>query len=215
MLVCGFVLWGMPHLTMAIGDVKVEREGVVQSVVAGFELQENDVVITGPFSKAIIELDNGGKISLDENTRLAVETLNGSDSVFDVHRGRILAKLVKKKGLRFKFKTPVGVAGVRGTELAISVDEKSSKVYVFNGLVDFKTIKGGDNIVLSIACASIIAKVYRDNLMLELHQQYPLYGFDSNKGYPTRKHRQALIEYGATPCHRQSFAPVRNVMNRV
>lgn len=142
MLVCGFVLWGMPHLTMAIGDVKVEREGVVQSVVAGFELQENDVVITGPFSKAIIELDNGGKISLDENTRLAVETLNGSDSVFDVHRGRILAKLVKKKGLRFKFKTPVGVAGVRGTELAISVDKKSSKVYVFNGLVDFKTIKG-------------------------------------------------------------------------
>ena len=78
-----------------------------------------------------------------------------------------------------------------------------------------EAIVGGDGLVPEISAASIIAKVYRDNLMLELHQKYPQYGFDSNKGYPTRKHREALIKYGVTPCHRQSFAPVRNAMNPV
>ncbi len=78
-----------------------------------------------------------------------------------------------------------------------------------------EAIVGGDGLIAEISAASIIAKVYRDNLMAELHQQYPLYGFDSNKGYPTRKHREALITYGVTPCHRQSFAPVRNAMNRL
>ena len=76
-----------------------------------------------------------------------------------------------------------------------------------------EAIVGGDGLVPEISAASIIAKVYRDNLMAELHQKYPLYGFDSNKGYPTRKHREALIKYGVTPCHRQSFSPVRNAMN--
>ncbi len=76
-----------------------------------------------------------------------------------------------------------------------------------------EAIVGGDGLVPEISAASIIAKVYRDNLMAELHQKYPQYGFDSNKGYPTRKHREALIKYGVTPCHRQSFAPVRNAMN--
>lgn len=75
-----------------------------------------------------------------------------------------------------------------------------------------EAIVGGDALVPEISAASIIAKVYRDSLMKDLHRQYPQYGFDSNKGYPTRKHREALIKHGATPCHRQSFAPVRNVM---
>ena len=75
-----------------------------------------------------------------------------------------------------------------------------------------EAIVGGDALVPEISAASIIAKVYRDSLMKDLHRQYPQYGFDSNKGYPTRKHREALIKHGATPCHRQSFAPVRNVL---
>ena len=78
-----------------------------------------------------------------------------------------------------------------------------------------EAIVGGDGLVSEISAASILAKVYRDNLMAELHQEYPHYGFDRNKGYPTRKHREALMKYGVTPCHRKSFAPVRNAMNRV
>ena len=66
----------------------------------------------------------------------------------------------------------------------------------------------GDARSLSIAAASIIAKVTRDRLMLELHQQYPVYGFDRHKGYGTQAHLTALHCYGATPEHRRSFAPV-------
>lgn len=75
-----------------------------------------------------------------------------------------------------------------------------------------EAIVGGDGLVAEISAASIIAKVYRDSLMKGLHRQYPEYGFDKNKGYPTRLHREALLKYGAAPCHRKSFAPVRNVI---
>jgi len=67
----------------------------------------------------------------------------------------------------------------------------------------------GDARCLSIAAASVIAKVTRDHLMLQLHQQYPEYGFDQHKGYGTPAHLAALQEHGSTLHHRQSFAPVR------
>jgi len=67
----------------------------------------------------------------------------------------------------------------------------------------------GDVRCLSIAAASVIAKVTRDRLMLLLHQEYPAYGFNQHKGYGTPSHLAALQLYGATPHHRQSFAPVR------
>lgn len=70
----------------------------------------------------------------------------------------------------------------------------------------------GDARCLSIAAASIIAKVTRDRLMLELHEQYPHYGFDQHKGYGTPAHLAALREHGVTPIHRQSFAPVRELL---
>ena len=63
----------------------------------------------------------------------------------------------------------------------------------------------GDGKYLSIAAASVLAKTYRDDYMLQLHEQYPLYGWDKNKGYPTKEHRQAIERYGTTPYHRQSF----------
>ena len=77
----------------------------------------------------------------------------------------------------------------------------------------FKPYKGiphtcvvkGDGKFLSIAAASVLAKTYRDDYMLQLHEQYPLYGWDKNKGYPTKEHRQAIERYGTTPYHRQSF----------
>src|SRR5438270_3280348 len=72
-----------------------------------------------------------------------------------------------------------------------------------------RAIIKGDARCLSIAAASIIAKVTRDRLMLQLHEEYPVYGFDRHKGYGTEAHLTALREHGATPVHRQSFAPVR------
>jgi ribonuclease HII len=70
----------------------------------------------------------------------------------------------------------------------------------------------GDGRSLSIAAASIIAKVTRDRLMLVLDQQYPQYGFSRHKGYGTRAHMQALLENGPCPAHRRSFRPVQEAL---
>jgi len=71
---------------------------------------------------------------------------------------------------------------------------------------------GGDRTSLSIAAASIIAKVARDRTMAELARAYPPYGWEHNAGYPTAEHRTALLRHGVTPWHRRSFGPVRAVL---
>ena len=63
----------------------------------------------------------------------------------------------------------------------------------------------GDGKYLSIAAASVLAKTYRDDFMLKLHAEYPVYNWDRNRGYPTKAHREALMRNGATPYHRMSF----------
>lgn len=63
----------------------------------------------------------------------------------------------------------------------------------------------GDSLFYSIAAASVLAKTYRDDYMLQLHQRQPQYGWDINKGYPTLKHRKALDVHGQSPWHRKSF----------
>ena len=73
-------------------------------------------------------------------------------------------------------------------------------------------IIAGDSKSLSIACASIIAKVWRDRLMTRLSGRYPGYGLDQHKGYGTAAHLRALKELGASPIHRRTFAPVRDVI---
>ena len=70
----------------------------------------------------------------------------------------------------------------------------------------------GDGRALSIAAASILAKVARDALMADLARAYPAYGWERNAGYPTPEHRTALKTYGVTPHHRRSFAPVHNIL---
>ena len=74
-----------------------------------------------------------------------------------------------------------------------------------------RSIIKGDALCLSIAAASIIAKVTRDRIMVQLHELFPAYGFAQHKGYGTEEHLAALREHGATPHHRRSFAPVREL----
>ena len=75
-----------------------------------------------------------------------------------------------------------------------------------------KAIVGGDKKEPAISAASILAKVYRDQQMVELAQQYPDYGFDQHKGYPTKKHIEAIQRHGVLNEHRKSFAPVKNFL---
>jgi len=74
-----------------------------------------------------------------------------------------------------------------------------------------KGIVKGDKLCLSIACASIIAKVTRDRIMVELDKLYPAYGMAQHKGYGTRQHFSCLSQQGPSPIHRYSFAPVREI----
>ncbi|MBP1540787.1 MAG: ribonuclease HII [Prevotella sp.] len=85
---------------------------------------------------------------------------------------------------------------------AVIVDGNRFKPY---GTLPYTTIVKGDGKYLAIAAASILAKTYRDDYMDELAQQYPQYDWQSNKGYPTRKHREAIRLYGPTPYHRRTF----------
>lgn len=80
---------------------------------------------------------------------------------------------------------------------------------------NIETIVGGDDLEPAICAASILAKVYRDQLMVRLDSIYPGYGFSQHKGYGTRQHLDALKQRGATPVHRRSFSPVNNVLKEM
>lgn len=84
----------------------------------------------------------------------------------------------------------------------ILVDGNYFKPY---GNTPHQCIIKGDGLYLSIAAASILAKTHRDSYMQELHQLHPVYGWHTNKGYPTAFHRQAVIDHGLSPYHRRSF----------
>lgn len=71
--------------------------------------------------------------------------------------------------------------------------------------IPFKTIIKGDGKYLSIAAASILAKTHRDFYMNKIHEEYPMYNWKQNKGYPTKEHREAIKKYGITKYHRKSF----------
>lgn len=99
-------------------------------------------------------------------------------------------------------------AGLRVPPGLVQIDgNRVPQLEGFTGTVE--TVVGGDRSCPAISAASILAKVYRDQLMRELHAEYPDYGFDRHKGYPTAEHRAVLMALGPCPAHRRSFAPVR------
>ena len=71
--------------------------------------------------------------------------------------------------------------------------------------IPYETIVKGDGKYLSIAAASILAKTYRDEYMNKIHEEFPMYNWKKNKGYPTKEHREAIKKYGVTKYHRKSF----------
>lgn len=90
----------------------------------------------------------------------------------------------------------------------ILVDGNKWKPYIpEGGLLEIpaRTVVKGDATYMNIAAASILAKTYRDDYMLRLHKEYPMYHWDENKGYPTAAHYEAIKQYGVTPYHRKTF----------
>jgi ribonuclease HII len=104
-------------------------------------------------------------------------------------------------------------ASIKAMHLAIEELKKEPEFLLIDGnrfyqykKVDFKTIIKGDSIFFSIAAASILAKTFRDEYMEKIHKEFPNYGWNKNKGYPTSFHRNAIEEHGITPYHRKSFS---------
>lgn len=79
-----------------------------------------------------------------------------------------------------------------------------NKFKPFNN-IPYETIVKGDGKFLSIAAASVLAKTYRDKYMVKIHEEFPMYNWKQNKGYPTKEHRAAIKKYGVTKYHRKSF----------
>lgn len=79
--------------------------------------------------------------------------------------------------------------------------------------IDTTSIIKGDAKSISIAAASVVAKVTRDRMMYELDDLYPNYGFKSHKGYPTKKHIEAINKYGLIPGYRKTYGPVKEILN--
>lgn len=104
-------------------------------------------------------------------------------------------------------------ASVKAMHLAIDGLKKLPEFILVDGItffpyrdIGYKTIIKGDGLFLSIAAASVLAKTFRDRYMQKLHEEYPYYGWDKNKGYPTAFHRKAIMEHGISKYHRKSFS---------
>ena len=94
----------------------------------------------------------------------------------------------------------------------INVDYVLSDAMPIDYDIKVEPIIKGDLLSISIAAASVIAKVTRDHMMIELDNKYPQYGFKSHKGYPTRKHYDALNEYGLIDGYRKTYGPVKKIL---
>jgi ribonuclease HII len=104
-------------------------------------------------------------------------------------------------------------ASIKAMHIAIEGLEKEPQYLLIDGnrfypykSLKYSTVIKGDSIYFSIAAASILAKTHRDEYMIKIHAEFPQYGWDRNKGYPTSIHRAAILKYGITPYHRKSFS---------
>ena len=143
------------------------------------------------------------------------------------HQQRLVAaKLIKKRAIAWAVsvvspeiidKINILKASMTAMHFAVNQLTKTPGLLVIDGNyfvkypgIPHKCIVQGDSIIASIAAASILAKTHRDALMVEMHKEYPQYGWDHNKGYATEFHRQAILEYGICPYHRKTFGSVQD-----
>ena len=158
------------------------------------------------------------------------DTLTDSKLLTARQRDRLFAELTDNPDVFWA----VGVSSVevidrdnilRATEQAMVAALRALPCEPDHALIDGRPVRnfpipqtaiiGGDGKSFSIAAASVIAKVTRDRLMIELHEQFPRYNFARHKGYGTPEHLAALEQHGPSPVHRRSFAPVRHALELV
>jgi len=174
--------------------------------------------LAGPVVAAAVILDPLNKI----------EGLNDSKKLSEKKRN-LLSKEIKEKAIAYKItyiypkeidKINIYQASKKAMiESILALDVKPS--FVLSDAMPLKALKipylsiiKGDAKSATIAAASIIAKVERDNYMIELSKKYPEYGFEKHKGYPTKMHKEALEKYGVIDVYRKTYKPVYDILNK-
>ncbi|HRT47760.1 MAG TPA: ribonuclease HII [Bacteroidales bacterium] len=109
-------------------------------------------------------------------------------------------------------RTNIMRAAIKAMHLALDGLSQNPEFILVDGNVFYpyrnikhETVVHGDSLFMSIASASILAKVFRDEYMMKIHEEFPVYGWNRNKGYATSYHRNAILKYGISPYHRKSF----------
>lgn len=143
---------------------------------------------------------------LVKNTAFCIGSVNAQtiDEV-NILQATYLAMYKAVEGLKQKL-------NINDDDYFVLVD--GNKIPPFESFKNATAIVKGDSISLSIASASIIAKVYRDELMKDLSTQFPYYGWDTNAGYGTKTHQEGLNKYGICQHHRKSFKPIAKIIQQ-
>jgi len=172
--------------------------------------------LAGPVSAAAVILDPASPIpDLADSKRLSERQ---RDRLAGIIRERALAWAVTYAEVEEIDRLNILQATLLAMQRAVLALSMRPHQVLVDGLycpqtgIPSQAIVKGDSKVAAISAASILAKTARDGLMRDLHEQYPHYGFDSHKGYPTAAHLLALREFGVSLVHRKSFRPVRELL---
>ena len=180
------------------------------------------------FSEELEQLINDVQ-SAEKQEEILLYTKINDSKLLSPKKRDVLAEFIKKEALSYSIELfspekvdELGISEI--TQLSFYNAIKNLKIkpeFVLTDTFEVKkltkehqtNIVRGDTKSISIAAASIVAKVYRDNIMVEMHKKYPVYGFDKHKGYGTEYHIRALYEYGPCEIHRKSFHPVKDLLH--
>jgi ribonuclease HII len=188
----------------------------VNGLVAGVD-EAGRGPLAGPVVAAAVILDDTKRIRGLNDSKLLSPAVR--DRLYDEIRAKALCCSVAQASVEEIDELNILQATLLAMRRAVEgLRLKPAKVLVDGNqlprlMIHAEAIIGGDAKVKSISAASILAKVHRDRLCLQLHELHPQYGFDAHKGYSTPAHLAALKVHGACPIHRRTFAPVREALD--
>jgi ribonuclease HII len=183
----------------------------VSGLVAGVD-EAGRGPLAGPVVAAAVILDDLNPIQgLNDSKKL---TAKRREALFDEIRARALCFSIAESSEQEIDQINILQATLLAMKRAVEGLRLPPKLVLVDGnrlptlAIRSEAIVQGDALIPAISAASILAKVHRDRLCQEMHQRYPVYGFDQHKGYGTAQHLAALQAHGPADCHRKTFAPV-------